>query len=531
MPKVLAGSTGSHADTLPQDLLVDSVKRLRVLSLLFAFVFFMSNFSPVLLDRLFDVFPEDTSGFLRAPSRWLPGALSILVAVVVFAMTRSTRFTTRTLMRVGLVFGSLGSYGIAFAEYWSRLLTETDWHAADEGIGLSWVGPWMVLYATVMPNPPRRTLLSVVASATAVPAVFGLALATGLTQLDLQPSLFVVGLVLPYVLCALMAYAGSRVVYRLGREVREARDLGSYRLVERLGQGGMGEVWRAEHQMLARPAAIKLIRAEILGASSLEKQNELLRRFEREAQATATLNCPHTIALYDFGIGADGTFYTVMELLDGLNLEHLVRHFGPVVPERAVHFLKQMCASLGEAHERGLTHRDIKPANVFACRYGREVDFVKVLDFGLVKGSHEAPVDSMQTAEHIQGGTPAFMAPEQILGTRALDGRADLYALGCVGFWLLTGELVFEGANAMQTMLKHVQDTPPAPSSRTELSIPPALDALILSCLQKTPEQRPQSADAVLELLNADDIPTGWTASRAADWWTKHRPGGSAPTS
>jgi serine/threonine-protein kinase len=514
----------SPTETLPHDLLIDSIKRLRVISLVFAFVFFMANFFPILLDVVIDAVPDDSVQFFYTPSRWLPGGLSIIVALVVFVMTRSPRFSTRTLMHVGLVFGALGSYGIAFAEYWGRLHFETDWHAAEEGIGLSWVGPWMILYAIVMPNPPRKTLVSAIVSASAVPAVFALALATGWTTLSLQPFLFVAGLVFPYLLCVLMAVSGAWVVYKLGREIREARELGSYRLVEKLGQGGMGEVWRARHRMLARPAAIKLIRPELLGASSLDKQSELLRRFEREAQATAALNCPHTVALYDFGIANDGTFYTVMELLDGLDLESLVRQFGPVVPERAVYLLKQMCSSLAEAHENGLTHRDIKPANVYVCRYGREVDFVKVLDFGLVKATDETTLDPMQTAEHVQGGTPAFMAPEQVLGNRPLDGRADLYAVGCVGFWLLTGQLVFEGDTVMQTMLKHVQEAPAPPSSRSEFAVPAALDDAILACLQKAPEQRPESADALLELLGSSTIPTGWTPERAHTWWETHAP-------
>ena len=232
-------------------------------------------------------------------------------------------------------------------------------------------------------------------------------------------------LVLPYLVVLLVAYVGSRVVYGLGAEVSKAREMGSYRLVERLGKGGMGEVWRAQHRLLARPAAIKLIRPEVLGARDPATRELLLRRFEREAQATALMRSPHTMELYDFGVADDGTFYYVMELLDGFDLDDLVERFGPVPPERAVHLLRQVCASLGEAHEAGLIHRDVKPANLYACRYGREVDFIKVLDFGLVKHGAQAPGTARTTsppAHMSPGGTPAYMSPEQALGEGQVDG-------------------------------------------------------------------------------------------------------------
>ncbi len=197
--------------------------------------------------------------------------------------------------------------------------------------------------------------------------------------------LFFFWIVFPYVLTTIMAYVGARVVYTLGKAVTEARELGSYRLVERLGQGGMGEVWRAQHRLLARPAAIKLIRG--VGVGDIGASDEAVRRFEREAQVTAGLSSPHTVQLFDFGVADDGSFYYVMELLDGLDLETLVRRHGPLPAERAIYLLRQVCHSLAEADSYGLVHRDIKPANLFVCRYGGEYDFVKVLDFGIAKGA------------------------------------------------------------------------------------------------------------------------------------------------
>jgi serine/threonine-protein kinase len=280
----------------------------------------------------------------------------------------------------------------------------------------------------------------------------------------------------------------------------------------------MGEVWRARHRMLARPAAIKLIRASA-GASP-----EAARRFEREAQVIASLRSPHTVELFDFGVAADGAFYYVMELLDGLDADSLLRRFGPVPPERAVHVLRQICHSLSEAQSHGLVHRDIKPANIFLCRYGEEYDFVKVLDFGIVgtvrDGADASPV---QTVENAIQGTPAFIAPEQAMGGE-LDGRADIYATGCVAYWLLTGQFVFTADSPMGLILQHAQTPPTPPSARTSQPIPRALEELVLSCLAKDPADRPQSARELSARLASVELMGQWTQGRAEEWWTTHQP-------
>jgi serine/threonine-protein kinase len=370
------------------------------------------------------------------------------------------------------------------------------------------------------------TLISSLISVATVPLVYAVGMAQG-DNLPLGPSPFFFMLVFPYLVIVMMSYVGSRIVYRLGTQVREAREMGSYRLVERLGEGGMGEVWRAQHRLLARPAAIKLIRPEMLGARDSESRDLLVRRFEREAQATALMRSPHTMALYDYGIAEDGTFYYVMELLDGFDLDELVKRFGPLPPERAVHLLQQMCSSLAEAHEAGLIHRDIKPANLYACRYGREVDFIKILDFGLVK--HEPKADSdaqVVTAEGAPSGTPAFMSPEQALGDGRVDARTDLYAVGCVAYWLLTGALVFKGSTLMETIVMHVNKEPEPPSRRARFPIPYELDELVMACLAKSPGDRPQSADELSMRLAAVPLEREWTVDRAREWWDRHRPAG-----
>jgi serine/threonine-protein kinase len=349
-------------------------------------------------------------------------------------------------------------------------------------------------------------------------------MAIDLTPLRLSPLRFFFLLVLPYMLVVLIAYVGARVVYNLGTELNRARELGSYRLVERLGAGGMGEVWRAEHRLLARPAAVKLMRPEVLGLSSKERQS-LSMRFKREAQATALMRSPHTIELYDFGLADDGTFYYVMELLDGFDLQTLIERYGPLQSERALHLLAQVCHSLAEAHAGGLIHRDIKPANVYVCRHGLDVDFVKVLDFGLVKLQNEATATEVNvTLGQFVGGTPSFMPPEQVLGDRPLDGRSDIYAIGCLAYWLVTGRLVFTGRTSMEIMLQHTQAKPIPPSQRSEMAVSQAFDELIMACLEKNPADRPPTVDVLAARLAAIETTQAWTPERARQWWDMHHP-------
>ena len=311
---------------------------------------------------------------------------------------------------------------------------------------------------------------------------------------------------------------------RMRRRITNGHEIGSYELVEKLGHGGMGEVWRAEHRLLARPTAIKLIRPEMLGVASDRDVRTLLRRFEREAQAIAVLNSPHTIDLFDFGLTRDGAFYYVMELLIGRDLESLVRDFGAMPADRVTHLLRQVCHSLAEAHSRGLVHRDIKPANVYVCRMGLDYDFVKVLDFGLVKFSTRGAANALVSADDVTTGTPAYMAPEVILGDGQVDPRADVYSIGCLAYWMLTGQLVFDAESPMKMMMAHVERTPVPPSQRTELPIPRQLDEIILACLAKDPDQRPQSAEVLWETSLQCRSEEGWSRTDARHWWETHLP-------
>jgi eukaryotic-like serine/threonine-protein kinase len=500
-----AGPARADSSGLPPDLLSQSAARLRILALMYACVFFLAGIFPAL------VIPQDRARFLSTVVQWGPGVVGIVVAVILAAVIGSPRVQPSKAIALGLAFEVVSSYAIAAAEFADPATLET-----HQGfLGLSWVAVWVGLFTVIVPTPPRRALLAALASVSSVAVVVGVVMASGATSLRLGPAAFFFGLVFPYLLVAAMAWVGARVVYQLGTEVRRARELGSYRLEARLGEGGMGEVWRARHRMLARPAAVKLIRSAGAGVSA-----QAVRRFEREAQVIARLRSPHTVEIFDFGIAADGAFYYAMELLDGINAQSLLQRFGPVPPERVVYLLRQVCHSLSEAHASGLVHRDIKPANIFLCRYGEEYDFVKVLDFGIVRAARDgAEVSPLETGEGRIEGTPAFMAPEQANGG-AVDGRADIYATGCVAYWLLTGELVFTADHPVALLMQHAHTPPAPPSSRTDRPIPRALDDLVLACLAKDPSDRPQSARELARRLGAVAGADEWTQDRARDWWT-----------
>jgi serine/threonine-protein kinase len=321
--------------------------------------------------------------------------------------------------------------------------------------------------------------------------------------------------------CAALVYLAPVIRVARTRTSGSPREVGGYELVERLSEGGMGEVWIARHRMLDRPAAVKLIRPELLGRDSCRRASAI-KRFTREAKETAALTSIHTVEVYDFGVTGDGALYYAMELLDGISVDRLVRRFGPVGYERAVHLLRQICRSLAEAHERGLVHRDVKPANIFLCRQGGDVDFVKVLDFGVVRMAAE-PDSGDLTSPGQTVGTPAYLAPEMALG-ESVDGRADIYAIGCVAYWLLTGRPVFAGDTPVAIALKHVASAPVRPSDLTEVDIPSALEDVILACLAKDPADRPQTAAELEARLAACVSPDAWRAADSQQWWQLHQP-------
>ena len=383
-------------------MLGQSANRVRVLALLYAGVFFMAGFFPALL------FEADRTLLFSKFTLWGPGTIAITVALLVAAVMRSSRVPLPVAMYIALAFEVASCYGIATAEFLDPAAIDVN----VRWLGLSWVAPWTLLFTVVVPTRPWRAVTTALLSVSSVPVTIGTMMAVGFTSFNPDPLQFFFWLVFPYLLVVVMAYVGARVVYALGTEVSRARELGSYRLVDRLGQGGMGEVWSAKHSMLARPAAIKLIRPSLIAGGVSAVSDEMQRRFEREAQVIARLRSPHTVTLFDFGVAPDGAFYYVMELLEGLDAETLVRRHGPIPADRTIHVLRQMCHSLSEAESCGLVHRDIKPANIFLCRYGEEFDFVKVLDFGIAKAAHETPDAGMTlTTRSGRAGHAGFHCP------------------------------------------------------------------------------------------------------------------------
>lgn len=290
----------------------------------------------------------------------------------------------------------------------------------------------------------------------------------------------------------------------------------NYQLKNRIASGTMGEVWLARHTQLGRDVAFKRIKP-----GSIDDEDK--RRFEREARVLANLRSPHTVEVFDFGLTPGGELFYAMEFLDGIDLQTAVREHGAFPPERVVHLLLQVCASLSEAHAQGLVHRDVKPSNFMICRYGGEYDFLKVLDFGLVK-KPTADGSAMITNPATVLGTPAFLAPESMSGSKFVDGRADLYALAASAFWLLTARLVFQSDRPLEMVKLHLTEPPPRVSAHSRFEIPGALDSLILDCLQKKPEERPSSADVVRSRLEAIPLASRWDRERAAAWWKERMP-------
>jgi serine/threonine-protein kinase len=439
-----------------------------------------------------------------------------LVSLGFYVYTRRSHDPTFVL-NVGLVHLIVMALALGLLLHWAP--TSEQRHIFPQ---ISWSGAIVLIFAAIVPTPPIRMLIAGTIVVSMNPIGMLVARARGVW--DFGPATNVLVMHYPDYMLVGVAVLISHVVTSLGREVAKAREMGSYQLGELIGRGGMGEVYKATHRMLARPAAIKLIRPEMIGAEGSDERMALTR-FRREATAAANLRSPHTVELYDFGVTDDGTFYFAMELLDGLDLETMVKQHGPLPASRVVHILRQVCESLDEAHESRLVHRDIKPANIHVGRLGLRHDVVKVLDFGLVKSVDASGITQTKaTAVGLTPGTPAYMAPEMALG-QPVDGRTDIYALGCVAYYLLTGRLAFEG-QGLQMLVKRLHEDPAPPSHRTELPVPLELDRVIMASLSRDPGGRPDAAALAAALASVPVEP--WTESDAAAWWAAHQPRGEA---
>ena len=309
----------------------------------------------------------------------------------------------------------------------------------------------------------------------------------------------------------------TRTLYTMRRQLHAASRIGNYVIEGEIGKGGMGKVYRAQHSMIRRPTALKVME------SQADRTLEALTRFEREVQLSATLSHPNTITIYDFGRSEDATFYYVMEYLEGMDLQRLVEKFGPLPPERTAFILRQVCGSLAEAHSRGIIHRDLKPSNIFLTELGGLYDFVKVLDFGLAKQMHPTPDDVLVTQVGQVFGTPLFMAPETAAEDH-VDHRSDQYSIGCVAYWMLTGRPPFTGATPYDVIAKHLRTDPLPPSEVSEMTIDKSLDNIVLKCLAKSAGDRFQGMDELMRALDSLEFERPWNGERAQEWWGLHMP-------
>jgi serine/threonine-protein kinase len=507
-PDSKAGSRGGRTTTigLPDALLAEQVNRLALLCAVVGVFWALALglllvFAPVLDPRARVLHTiTDVSG--------------VVLSACMFAYVRFGLAPPATKVSAGLGFLILNAIGLAIIDTWV---------APPAGSQMNYVSPIAVatlIYAVIAPAAPRQMLTAAFVAAMMDPLAWALAAVIGRPVVSFAEA---VVYAVPTFMCAAVVALPARTMQRLGSGMREVQELGSYRLMTLLGHGAMGEVWEARHRLLVRRAAIKLVRLDRIGARDEAEIVATLRRFEREVNATAELGSPHTINVFDFGVTDEGTFYYVMELLIGRDLETLVHDFGPVPADRVVYVIDQVCHSLADAHARGLVHRDIKPANIYVCRMGIEYDFVKVLDFGLVMVRHENPPDALED-EGTTAGTPAYMSPEAIRGDESIDGRADIYSLGCVMYYLLTGQIVFEARTSKEMFAHHLDTIPMPPSLRSELPVPPELDALVMACLEKDPDKRPQSAVDVAMLACGAIQSGGWSERKATAWWESHLP-------
>jgi eukaryotic-like serine/threonine-protein kinase len=504
-----AGTGASTSNmVLPSDLIAEAGRRLSVAMMVVAAVDLVYVFLYLTVWREYSEIVGQ-----------IVGGGALLLSLVMAWMLRTCPRTQKEIMLAGTVYEVLIAFGFSLVEYWHLPRYE---HVSNL---ISWTCLLIAFWPVLVPARTRHVGCGSFAAAFMNTVAF--LIAFPLRGHPMPDPDVTFSLIIPVYIAAGLSLIPARVVSRLGRQVTQARQLGSYRLVEKLGAGGMGEVWKADHRLLARPAAIKLIRLD--PETDPDTRARLVERFEREAQATAALESPHTVDLYDFGVADDGTFYYVMELLRGIDLETLVHQFGPQPPERVAHVLMQSCESLADAHRNGLIHRDIKPANILLTSRSANVDYVKVVDFGLVKVAQQQPDEVKLSRAGEMHGTPAYMAPEEATGDSEVDERSDLYSLGCVAYYLLTGKLLFDESSSIKMALAHATREPIAPSRVARQNVPPELERLVMACLAKKPGERPASAAAVVREIARSGLAGPWTPDRAMAWWRDNLPEKLAP--
>ena len=454
----------------------------------------------------------ETAAAQQSPLFRLSALFLVLAGIGLAVLQRSELLSAQDLLDLGLVFEFAGSCALAFME------NTMPW--PDSPVrGSTAVATWLAICVAIIPNKPWKSVTTAILSAAIIP-VAHIITARILNYPELSWNRLMIHSLGPFLIAGWTPFISTRI-HQLHEDLSRSQDFGNYHLEKLVGRGGMGEVWLARHRLLRRDAAVKLVSAGFLDYASNSERRHIQKRFESEAQAIASLRSPHTVAIYDYGLAENGSLYYVMEYLHGMDAEVLVGRFGPQPAGRVVRLLDQVCNSLEEAHDAGLVHRDIKGSNVFVCQLGKSADFVKVLDFGLVKNLAGTTQTGL-TGDRITG-TPAFMSPEQVRGEE-IDTRADIYGLGCLAYFLLTGSVVFDKPDAMAMAVSHLTEQPEPPSQRSELPVPQSLERVVLACLEKRREDRPQSVAELRAMLDSCTDVVPWTAADADRWWALHRP-------
>ncbi|MEO5923692.1 MAG: serine/threonine-protein kinase [Bryobacteraceae bacterium] len=458
---------------------------------------------------------------LQQPSLRLTCLAMVFISSLLFLVQRNGWFTKQRMLNLSLLYQVFVSFSIGIIE------TSVSAVGNPPIRGLTFLGLWFFMSAFLLPNAPLKMAIMGASSIAAWGFGYWINInVNGVLPLQDNRLALLLGQMLVTGTWMLLI---NRAAVTMHLKQERAEQLGSYQLEAKIGSGGMGEVWQAKHKLLVRDAAIKLIRPDVLRASTGREAQSLLRRFEREARVTAQLQSPNTVALYDFGHTRDGSIYYVMELLKGLDLQTLVERFGPMHPGRVTNTLIQVCESLEEAHRAGLVHRDVKPKNIFLAKLGLQYDFAKVLDFGLVRVPRHSE-DTSITMQGVTAGTPAYISPEAAIGHEDIDGRADLYSLGCVAYFLLTGKTVFDEPSVVAHAIAHVQSPVIPPSERIELPIPADLEKIVLRLLEKKKEDRFQTAfDLARSLRDLETVPE-FCPYTAAEWWATNLPETMTPS-
>jgi eukaryotic-like serine/threonine-protein kinase len=503
---LVEGST-PHLSAETRDLLRN---RLRIAAILFFIAF-----SSFLIRSFFDW--DETMRTEHLPLFITHGLVTVVLGAFAVGLCRHCSYSL-TKLRIAelIIFGCPAFFFVVMGiKETNGVLNLPDGHARLSTI----VTPWVLLlftYAMFIPNTWQRAaavLGGIGAMPIAMLAYFYSQPAYAALANRIDFSGFVSGQFLIIAIVVMTGIVGVHTIGTLRREAFAAKQLGQYRLKKRLGSGGMGEVYLAEHQMMKRPCAVKLIRPEKAG------DPRMLARFEREVRATAKLSHWNSIDIYDYGRTPDGTFYYVMEYLPGHNIGEIVEDYGPIPPARTAFLLDQVCGALAEAHGIGLVHRDIKPANIFCAYRGGVFDVVKLLDFGLAKPTMEKSQDMQLTLAGTVTGSPLFMSPEQASGEDSVDARSDIYALGAVMYYMLTGQPPFMSDNPLKVMIAHASQEV-IPLRQINADLPAELEEVVLRCLEKDPEHRFQDVTALRSAIREIAFDDTWSSEQAAEWWS-----------